>query len=43
MEAERLLQAKLSTRLVKALSILAHEQDLTVEALVTRLLEDYVD
>ncbi len=32
-----------SARLVKALSILAHEQDLTVKALLTRLHEDYVD
>ena len=42
MEAERLLQAKLPARLVKALRILALEQDTTVKALLTRLVEDYV-
>lgn len=42
MEAERLLQAKLPARLVKALRILALEQDTTVKELLTRLVEDYV-
>lgn len=41
-KAERLLQAKLPTRLVKALRILALEQDTTVKALLTRLVERYV-
>ena len=41
-EAERLLQAKLPARLVKALRILALEQDTTVKDLLTRLVEDYV-
>ena len=41
-EAERLLQAKLPAHLVKALRILALEQDTTVKALLTRLVEDYV-
>jgi len=40
--AERLLQAKLPAHLVKALRILALEQDTTVRALLTRLVEDYV-
>jgi hypothetical protein len=40
--AERLLQAKLPARLVKALRILALEQDTTVKALLTRLVEDYL-
>jgi hypothetical protein len=42
MEVERLLQAKLPARLVKALRILALEQDTTVKELLTRLVEDYV-
>ncbi|MBI4737613.1 MAG: hypothetical protein HY766_16385 [candidate division NC10 bacterium] len=41
-ETERLLQAKLPAHLVKALRILALEQDTTVKTLVTRLVEDYV-
>ena len=41
-EAERLLQAKLPAHLVKALRILALEQDTTVKELLTRLVEDYV-
>ncbi|MBI4842524.1 MAG: hypothetical protein HY803_15935 [candidate division NC10 bacterium] len=41
-ETERLLQAKLPAHLVKALRILAMEQDTTVKTLVTRLVEDYV-
>jgi hypothetical protein len=40
--AERLLQAKLPADLVKTLRILALEQDTTVKALLTRLLEEYV-
>ena len=40
--AERLLQAKLPAHLVKNLRILAVEQDTTVKALLTRLLEEYV-
>ena len=39
---ERLLQAKLPADLVKTLRILALEQDTTVKALLTRLLEEYV-
>jgi hypothetical protein len=39
---ERLLQAKLPAHLVKALRILALEQDTTVKTLLTRLVEDYV-
>jgi len=39
---ERLLQAKLPADLVKTLRILALEQDTTVKALLTRLLEGYV-
>jgi len=41
-EAERLLQAKLPAHLVKALRILALEQDTTVKELLTRLVEEYV-
>ncbi len=41
-ETERLLQAKLPAHLVKALRILALEQDTTVKTLLTRLVEDYV-
>ncbi len=41
-DTERLLQAKLPADLVKALRILALEQDTTVKALLTQLLEDYV-
>jgi hypothetical protein len=41
-KAERLLQAKLPARLVKALRIQALEQDTTVKRLLTRLVEDYV-
>ena len=41
-ETERLLQAKLPAHLVKALRILALEQDTTVKTLMTRLVEDYV-
>ncbi len=41
-EAKRLLQAKLPAHLVKALRILALEQDLTVKELLTRLVADYV-
>ena len=41
-EAERLLQAKLPAHLVKALRILALEQDTTVKDLLTRLVEEYV-
>ena len=41
-KAERLLQAKLPARLVKALRIQALEQDTTVKWLLTRLVEDYV-
>lgn len=41
-EAERLLQAKLPARLVKALRILALERDTTVKELLTRLVEDYL-
>jgi hypothetical protein len=40
--AERLLQAKLPAHLVKALRILALEQDTTVKELLTRLVEEYV-
>ncbi len=40
--AERLLQAKLPADLVKTLRILALEQDTTVKALLTELLEAYV-
>lgn len=40
--AERLLQAKLPADLVKTLRILALEQDTTVKALLTRVLEEYV-
>ena len=36
-EAERLLQARLPAHLVKALRILALEQDTTVKELLTRL------
>jgi hypothetical protein len=41
-EGERLLQAKLPAHLVKALRILALEQDTTVKELLTRLVEEYV-
>jgi glutamine synthetase len=41
-EPERLLQAKLPARLVKALRILALEQDTTVKELLTRLVDEYV-
>jgi hypothetical protein len=41
-QAERLLQAKLPAHLVKALRILALEQDTTVKELLTRLVEEYV-
>jgi hypothetical protein len=41
-EAERLLQAKLPAHLVKALRMLALEQDTTVKELLTRLVEEYV-
>ena len=41
-EAERLLQARLPAHLVKALRILALQQDTTVKELLTRLVEDYV-
>jgi hypothetical protein len=40
--AERLLQAKLPARLVKALRIQALEQDTTVKRPLTRLVGDYV-
>jgi len=39
---QRLLQAKLPADLVKSLRILALEQNTTVKALLTRLLEEYV-
>jgi hypothetical protein len=41
-EAERLLQARLPAHLVKALRILALEQDTTVKDLLTRLVADYI-
>ncbi len=41
-EGERLLQARLPAHLVKALRILALEQDTTVKDLLTRLVEAYV-
>jgi hypothetical protein len=41
-EPERLLQAKLPARLVKALRILALEQDTTVKGLLTRIVEEYL-
>ncbi len=40
---ERLLQAKLPADLVKALRILALEQDTTVKDLLTRIVQDYLD
>ncbi len=42
MEGERLLQAKLPAHLVKALRILALEQDTTVKDLLNRLVANYV-
>lgn len=41
-QAGRLLQARLPRHLVKALRILALEQDTTVEALLTRLVEEHL-
>lgn len=41
-EPERLLQARLPAHLVKALRILALEQDTTVKDLLARLVEDYI-
>lgn len=40
---ERLLQAKLPADLVKALRILALEQDTTVKDLLTRIVQEYLD
>ncbi len=41
-QAERLLQARLPAHLVKALRIMALEQDTTVRELLTRLVAEYV-
>ena len=40
---QRLLQAKLPAHLVKALRILALEEDTTVKDLLTRIVQDYLD
>ncbi len=41
--SERLLQAKLPADLVKALRILALEQDTTLKDLLTHIVRDYLD
>jgi hypothetical protein len=41
-EAERLLQARLPAHLVKALRLLAVEQDTTLKELLTQIVQEYV-